>query len=295
MCSCTERKPMFIVPMIHNNMRFNAKILRCASRLVQIGVQALNHAAAFLVRRPQCDPSIAEARGTPQRWLGFAAKPDGNRALHRQRIDAGLVDSVPLPLERHHRLRPQRPQDRDLLIHTCTAGAKLRIQALIFHLIPADPNTEPQPPATYDLDLGRLLRDQRSLALREDKDTRRKCKGLCEASYVAEEHKWLMELILAGIADPAGAILRARTENVIVGEDVVVTQPLDGLSKVPQCHRIAAYFCLRKYYSEFHRLFAPFVLLEDALDNACFQIDAQEVRALDDLGLAYQVPHEKNS
>jgi hypothetical protein len=62
-----------------------------------------------------------------------------------------------------------------------------------------------------------------------------------------------------------GAMLCACTEDVIVGEDVVVPQPLDGLRKVPQCHRIAAYFCLWKYDSEFHRVFAPFVLVEYAV------------------------------
>src|ERR1700730_9879461 len=61
--------------------------------------------------RPRSRPR--RARGRPARSGCAAGRP---RAARRRRVDAGVLDRVPLALERDMRLGPQRVHDLDLLL-----------------------------------------------------------------------------------------------------------------------------------------------------------------------------------
>ena len=100
--------------------------------------------------------------------LDVAADPDGDGALHRQRIDPGGVDALPLPFEVDDRGGPEGAQECDLLLAACAAVGELLVQPLVLDLVPADADAEPHPPAAEDVDLGGLLGDQDCLPLGQD-------------------------------------------------------------------------------------------------------------------------------
>src|SRR5689334_19123943 len=86
--------------------RLDAKrIGRAASRRGS-AAQALEHRARLLVGRPLWHPAIAQPASTLDRRVDSGPEPDRDGSLDRQRIDAGLLNCVPAPFERHHWLGP---------------------------------------------------------------------------------------------------------------------------------------------------------------------------------------------
>src|SRR3546814_1099919 len=70
--------------------------------------------------------------------LGMAAEPDRDRSLHRQRVQAGLVDPVPSAVERDQILRPERAEQSDLLLDPAAAGLEVLAERLVLDRVPAD-------------------------------------------------------------------------------------------------------------------------------------------------------------
>src|SRR5262249_50384260 len=111
-------------------------------------------------------PAISQARYTAQdslwglRVLTAAhAKPDGDRALHRQGIQAGMGNVMPVAVEVNDLLRPQGPQHSNLLGAPASSGVEVLVQGFIFDLVPAHANAKPQAAPTEHVDFRRLLRD----------------------------------------------------------------------------------------------------------------------------------------
>jgi hypothetical protein len=67
-------------------------------------------------------------------------EPDRDTPPARQRIDAGVVDVMPLPLEGHMRLGPERLHDLHLLRRPPSPIVKILVETHELHLVPADPN-----------------------------------------------------------------------------------------------------------------------------------------------------------
>ena len=75
---------------------------------------------------------------------------------------------MPAAVEVDDRLRPEPPQQVDLLLGAPAAVVEVLAERLELDVVPADPDAEPQTPAGEHVDLGRLLRDERRLPLRQD-------------------------------------------------------------------------------------------------------------------------------
>src|SRR5215471_6223251 len=118
----------------------------------------------------------------PQRYL----------ARGRKRVDAGVLDRVPLAFERDMRLRPQLPHDRDLLFGAAAAIVKIFVEADELDLVPPDPNAEPEPASRQDVETGSLLGDQHGLTLRQDQYLRREVADAGASGEEAEQHERVM-------------------------------------------------------------------------------------------------------
>ena len=68
---------------------------------------------------------------------------------------------------------PQRLHDLDLLLGAAAAIVEILVETDELDLVPPDPDPEPEPAAAQYVERGRLLRDQRRLALRQDQYLRR--------------------------------------------------------------------------------------------------------------------------
>src|SRR5262245_9619499 len=83
-------------------------------------------------------PAVSEARHTAQDslWglrilIAAHPKPDGDRTLHRQRIQASMGNVMPLAVEVHDLLRPQGPQYGNLLGAPTSPGVEVLVQGFI--------------------------------------------------------------------------------------------------------------------------------------------------------------------
>ena len=77
----------------------------CGIRLAaRIRMQALDHAACFVIRRPQREPTVAQAYCALRQRLGVAAKPGRNWTLNRERIDPSFINLRPAAAECGHGL-----------------------------------------------------------------------------------------------------------------------------------------------------------------------------------------------
>ena len=97
----------------------------------------------------------------------MAAAPDRNR-LQRARVDAGAADAVPIASKANDILGPVAPQQLDLLIDTPAAIGEVWPKRFIFERIRPHRDTEPEASFAQHIDFGRLLGDQRGLALRQN-------------------------------------------------------------------------------------------------------------------------------
>jgi hypothetical protein len=85
-------------------------------------------------------PSLAAFRYTPERQVVMPPEPDRDIAPDRQRIDAGVLDAMPLPLELHMWLGPQRLHDSHLLLRAPSPIVKILVETYELYFAPADPN-----------------------------------------------------------------------------------------------------------------------------------------------------------
>ena len=75
-----------------------------------------------------------------------------------------------LPLKVTDAFGPQLAHDLDLLLGAPAAVGELLAERLVLDGVPAQPDTEPEPPAGEQIDLGGLLGHQHRLSLRQDDD-----------------------------------------------------------------------------------------------------------------------------
>ena len=166
---------------------------RIAAGLLGHMAQSVERGARLLARSVrQWHPAIAPFDGAPQRDLRMSAVPERHLARGRSRVDPGILDRVPLAFEGDMRLLPQRPHEFDLLLRAAAAIVKILVEAGEFDLVPADPDTEPEPPARQYIEACRLLRDERGLALRQDQHLRRKILDFRDRGEKPEQHEGIV-------------------------------------------------------------------------------------------------------
>ena len=198
-------------------------------------------------------PAIGQARGAPHDHLALAPHPDRDAPPRRQRIDPRVGNAMPLPVERHQLLGPERAHDRDLLLDALAAILEVLAQRLELDGVPADAHAEPQAPARQHVDGGRLLGDERGLPLREDQDARRQPQSAGHAGEKAEQHERLVERVAMGIrALPAARPLGVRPQDMVEGEHMGIAHPLDGLRIVADPRRIRSDLDLWEHDPDVH-------------------------------------------
>ncbi len=118
----------------------------------------------------QRDPAVREAGRAAEDRLGLAPHPDGNRPLDGQRLDARVGHAVPPALVGHQLAGPEEPHDLELLLDPPAAIVDVLAERLELDRVPADADAQAQPAAREHVHLGRLLGDERRLALGQDED-----------------------------------------------------------------------------------------------------------------------------
>src|SRR5687767_3096537 len=106
--------------------------------------------------------------------------------LHRQGIDASLVDAMILALVADYLPAPQQAHHLYLLLDPSTARAEVFAKRLVLHRVPAYAHPKAQPSAAKDIHFGRLFGDERGLPLGQDYDTTDELKTLSDGGQVGK-------------------------------------------------------------------------------------------------------------
>ena len=229
---------------------------RVAARLAREPVELLDRGPALVARGGARvdDPTVAEAGGAPDRDRLERSEPDRDGALHGRRVDPDVAQPVPAALEGDEILAPEAAQDLHLLLHPPAPIAEVLVQGLELDRVPADADAEARAPAAEDVELGRLLGDQRGLALRQDEDRGGELDALGDRRQVGEEQERFMEHPLPRVElRPRGTARDARAEHVVDRGQVVEPEPFHRLDVVPDDGRIGPDLGLRKDRSHSHR------------------------------------------
>ena len=187
-----------------------------------------------------------------------AASPDPPSQIgidrSRLRYERGSVDPVEAAREVDDRFGEQAAQQLDLLFLPRAAGAEVLPEGLVLDVVPADADTEAQPTAGQEIDIGRLPCDERGLALRKDQDPGRELDALGDPGQIGEHHERIVERVVLGVR---ARQLRCsvgvnRPEHVVIREQVVEAQIFDRSSNSPNRGRIAAKLVLRIDNTDLH-------------------------------------------
>src|SRR5262249_2705849 len=191
-------------------------------------------------RMSQHDPAIPPFGDALQGTVVVTAIPERDAPLSRQRVDAGVVNRMPVATEGDVRLGPERLHDRDLLFRSLAAIAEILVESLELDRVPADANAEPKAPARENVEAGRLLRNEHCLALRENEHFRREFDLLGRGAQEPEEHEGVVEVVGRGVAlAPIGPARDIDAEHVIGSGQKVIAQILGGLREVAYHSRLA--------------------------------------------------------
>jgi hypothetical protein len=114
-------------------------------------------------------------------------------------------------------------------------------------MVPADSRAQPQPAPRQQVNVGRLPRHERCLALREDQDPGGETDPLGDAGEVGEHHERVMERVVLGLGAgeqgrPAGV---NSSEHVVIGEEMIKAQVLGSSPDPPDSARVPAELGLR--------------------------------------------------
>ena len=167
--------------------RFQTEFAATASGLLEETVELCQGRLGIGGGAAEADPSVSQAGDPPQGRFRASAKPDRDRTLDRQRIEAGIRDRVPGTLEVDQRFGPQPAHQGDLFLDAFAAVMEVFVQSGVFDLIPAQPNPQAQPAAAQHVQRGGLFGDQGGLPLRQDDHPGRQPQCVRDPGQVAEQ------------------------------------------------------------------------------------------------------------
>jgi hypothetical protein len=142
---------------------------------------------------------------------------------------------------------------------TCSSERRPRLSKILvepdeLHLVPPDPDAEPEPAAGQDVETRSLLGDEHGLTLRQDQDLGGEI-GDVSASGKETEQDERVVIPVGRSGAPLGPIGPASdidAEHVIGGCDTVIADLLCGKGKIPQSPWLTTDIDDRKGYTEFH-------------------------------------------
>ena len=149
--------------------------------------------------------AVADTGGALKGGVAETAEPDRD-APPGQGVEAGTVDAMPVPVEVDDGLVPEAAQHFDLLLLTLASVGELLVKGVVLDVVPTGPDTEAEATAREDVDFSGLLRDEHSLALGQDDDTRHQFHALGDGGEVAEQHEGLVEGGLVRVRAPTASV-----------------------------------------------------------------------------------------
>ena len=158
-----------------------------------------------------------------------------------------------LAVESHRLLRPEAAQQFDLLGRPRAAVAEVLTKSLVLDGVPADADAQAEPATAEKIDFGRLLRDQRRLALRQDDDPGDELERSGDRGEVAIHHERLVECGVHVVgAVPTLVHPGVRADDVVIDEDVAEAELLHAFAVRAHRARVATEFRLRERHSNSH-------------------------------------------
>jgi hypothetical protein len=189
-----------------------------------------------------------------QRHVHVAAEPQRNFAAGRQRIDAGVLEAVPLALERNVGIGPQRFHHLDLFLGPLAPVVEILVEADELHLVPAHADAEPEAAVAEHVETGGLLGNQNRLTLRENQYLGGEFDLFRAGSDETERHEGVVEQ-----AEPtraaAGGVGRVAAEHVVRQRQTFVAFGLGELSEFAHDSAIATDVAERQGNSKMHGRF----------------------------------------
>ena len=165
----------------------------------------------------------------------MAAEPYRHLPRRRSGIDAAVIELVERAFEGDVRLGPQRLHEAHLFGGALAAGAELHAQPLELDLVPADADAKAKAAFAERVEAGRLLGDQRRLALGQDDDAGGEADRLRDPGQEGEQHEGIVIGGGGGTdAPPAMVGRRVAAQHVVGREQIVEAQPFGRLRIVAQ-------------------------------------------------------------
>jgi hypothetical protein len=197
-------------------------------------------------------PSVEPGRAV-EGSLARSAEPDGDW-LPWLRDQGRSVHAVEAAREINDRLREQPAEQRDLLLLPRTSGTEVLPKSVVLDVVPADSNPEPKTASGQEFDIRCLACDERRLPLRKHEDARCETDPLGDAGQVREHHEGVMEGVVLGVGSRQLAISIGvnGAEHVVVSEEIVKPQVLDGPPDPPNSGRISPKLDLRVDDADLH-------------------------------------------
>src|SRR5262245_17362073 len=253
------------------NAPFDADAGWITSGSPRIATHALKRGSPHIIRRKLREPAIRQTSNAFDHrfYTGSpTTKPQGNRTLDRQRVEASVANMVPAPMEIDHVLRPQGPHHGNLFLRALAAIVEILTQSLIFRRVPTNPNSQAQASTAQHIDFCRLLCYQRRLPLAQNNDRRYQLDALGHSRQVPVEYKGLMKHIVLRIRPLPPLVMRGvHSQDMIKDYHVFIAYALSGLHEIAYRLGISPYFGLWENDAQLHR-FAPLVVSAPCQPNA---------------------------
>jgi hypothetical protein len=202
----------------------------------------------------QHDPAVAPFCDPLQRHVHVAAEPQRNFAACRQRIDAGVLETVPLALECNVRIGPQRLHHLDLFFGSLASVMEILVEADELHLVPTHADAQSETAAAEHVETGRLLGNQHGLALCKNQHLGGEFDLFRAGGDKTEGHEGVVEQAEPGSA-AAGGIGRVAAEHVVRQHQTFIAFSLGEFGEFTNDRAITADVAERQGNSETHGRF----------------------------------------
>jgi hypothetical protein len=246
----------------HPYPAFQTNGRRIASGVTCIGLQAFPRCQALSTRGELWHPAIRKTRHALNDGLGAVARrgsassphPDRNGTLHGQRVEPGMTHPVPPAHKIHDWLGPQRPENGNLLLAAPPPIVKIFVEGFKLHRIPPNSHSQAKAAPADEIDLRRLLGDQRRLTLGKNKYARDEFKRRRTRGEIPQHDERFMKGVLMAVRSPRERRVLGMigAQDMIGHHEVVKTEPFNRLDKIPDGNRIARNFTLGEGDTHLH-------------------------------------------
>src|SRR5262249_11353794 len=138
------------------------------------------------------DEPVGETRSAAVHDVAPSGHPDRDAPL-RAREDRRAVDAMVLPGVVDERFAPGQAQHLDSVFPAWSPALDVLVERLVLDEVPPDADTKSEAAVREQVDLGRLLRDQRRLPLGENEDGGDELQRAGYRRDETEEHERLVE------------------------------------------------------------------------------------------------------